>query len=351
VINEIMYNPGVSNDVLEFLELRNITAAAVPLYDTNHPANTWRLRKGVDFDFPPGTTIPAGGYLVLVSFDPIADPGSLASFQTAYGSGATLAGPYLGKLNNDGEDLELQRPDAPQTVPGPDFGLVPRIIVDRVNYDDAAPWPQASDGSGWSTKKVTSSLYGNEGLNWLAGPPTPGAANFAAATNSPPVLSAIASRSVHGGYPVSFTASATDPDLPGQTLTFSLDGVPPAGASISAGGAFNWTPTTNQAPANYSFTVRVTDNGSPVLSDTKTFSVAVLNLPRVSSVQFSNSIVTLAWDSYPGRRYKIETTPTLANPTWTQVGSDIIAGGTTIVFSYSPTPGQQRFYRIISFDN
>ncbi len=350
VINEIMYNPGVSNDVLEFLELRNITAAAVPLYDTNNPANTWRLRKGIDFDFPQGTTIPAGGYLVLVSFDPIADPSSLASFQTAYGSGATLLGPYSGKLSDGGEDLELQKPDAPQTVPGPDFGLVPRIIVDRVNYDDAAPWPQASDGSGWSSKKVNSSLYGNEGLNWLAGPPTPGAANFAAASNSPPALSAIANRSVHVGYPVSFTASATDPDLPGQSLTFSLDGVPPSGASISAGGAFNWTPTTNQGPANYSFTVRVTDNGAPPLSDTKTFSIAVLNLPRVSSVQFSNSIVTLAWDSYPGRRYKIETTTTLTNPTWTQVGSDIIAKSTSIVFSYSPTPGQQRFYRIISFD-
>jgi len=200
---------------------------------------------------------------------------------------------------------------------------------------------------------VNSSLYGNEGLNWLAGPPTPGAANFAASSNSPPVLTAIANRSVHVGYPVSFTASATDPDLPGQMLTFSLDGTPPSGASIgSSSGTFNWTPTTNQGPANYSITVRVTDNGSPQLSDTKTFSIAVLNLPRVSSVQFSNSIVTLEWESYPGRRYKIETTPTLTNPTWTQVGSDIIAGGTTEVFMYSPTPDQQqRFYRIISFDN
>ena len=169
VLNEIMYNPGVSNDVLEFVELRNITASAVPLYDTNNPANTWRLRKGVDFNFPQGTTIPAGGYLVVVSFDPSADPASLANFQSTYGTGATLVGPYPGKLNNDGEDVELQKPDAPQTVPGPDFGLVPYIIVDRVNYDDAVPWPQSSDGSGWSTKKVNSSLYGNEALNWQAG--------------------------------------------------------------------------------------------------------------------------------------------------------------------------------------
>jgi len=130
-----------------------------------------------------------------------------------------------------------------------------------------------------------------------------------------------------------------------------LDGVPPSGASIgSSSGLFNWTPTTNQGPANYNITVRVTDNGSPQLSDTETFTIAVLKLPRVSTVQFSNSIVTLAWESYPGRRYKIETTSGLENPVWTQVGSDIFATGTTQVFSYSPTPGQQRFYRIISFD-
>ena len=38
VINEIMYNPASTNDALEYVELRNITAAAVPLYDPTNPA-------------------------------------------------------------------------------------------------------------------------------------------------------------------------------------------------------------------------------------------------------------------------------------------------------------------------
>jgi hypothetical protein len=352
VFNEIMYHPVSTNEVYEFVELRNITASAVPLYDPSHPANTWRIRKGVDFNFATGTTIPAGGYLVVVSFDPIADPASLALFRGTYGAAMTLAGPYTGKLDNNGEALELQKPDAPQSIPGPDFGLVPYIVADRVVYGDAAPWPASPDGIGDALKKVASGLYGNEPLNWQGGAPTPGAANFAAGTNNPPVLAAIANRSVHQGYPATFTASATDADLPGQTLTFSLDGTPPAGASIgAASGIFNWPTATNQAPASYNFTVRVTDNGTPVLSDAKTFTITVLNLPRMNSVQVTSGTVRLEWDSFAGRRYRLETTSNLTAPNWTQVGSDIIAGGSTAFVVVPGAAEPQRFYRVISYDN
>ena len=352
VFNEIMYHPVSTNEVYEFIELRNITAAAVPLYDTNNPANTWRVRKGVDFNFPTGTTLPAGGYLVLVGFDPVADPAALALFQSAYGTGMTLAGPFTGKLDNNGEVLELQKPDAPQTVPGPDFGLVPYITADRVVYGDTLPWPFSPDGFGDALKKVASSFYGNEPLNWQGGAPTPGAANFDVVTNSPPMLAALINRSVHQGYPVSFTASATDADLPGQTLTFSLDGVPPVGAAIgAASGVFNWTPATHQVPASYSFTVRVVDNGTPALSDTRTFTIAVLDPPRMNSVQVANGTVRLEWESYAGRRYRLETTLDLTTPNWTQVGSDIVASGSTAFVVVPGGADLQRFYRVISYDN
>src|SRR5439155_1436839 len=77
---------------------------------------------------------------------------------------------------------------------------------------------------------------------------------------------------------LSFTATATDQDLPPPTLTFSLlslhDALPiftsctvPTGASITAGGSFSWTPTESQGPGTYRFFVKVTDNGTPALSD------------------------------------------------------------------------------------
>jgi hypothetical protein len=75
--------------------------------------------------------------------------------------------------------------------------------------------------------------------------------------------------------PLTFTATAHDIDLPAQTLTFSLIS-PPAGASInSTSGAFSWTPTEAQGPGRYTITMRATDNGTPPLSDTKSFDVVV----------------------------------------------------------------------------
>ena len=74
---------------------------------------------------------------------------------------------------------------------------------------------------------------------------------------------------------LAFTATATDPDA-GNALTFSLDAGAPAGATIGgASGAFSWTPTEAQGPGSFPITVRVTDNGSPALSDFEAITVSV----------------------------------------------------------------------------
>jgi hypothetical protein len=91
-----------------------------------------------------------------------------------------------------------------------------------------------------------------------------------------PVLAAIPNQTVNEGATIAFTASATDADLPAQTLTFTLDAGAPAGATINPStGVFSWTPTEAQGPKTNTITVRVSDTSSPVLSDAKTFTVAV----------------------------------------------------------------------------
>jgi uncharacterized repeat protein (TIGR01451 family) len=75
----------------------------------------------------------------------------------------------------------------------------------------------------------------------------------------------------------SFTANATDPNIPAQTLTFSLeDGVSgsvPVGASIDGvTGVFTWTPTEDQGPGVYSFDVVVSDG---IAEDRETIDVTV----------------------------------------------------------------------------
>jgi hypothetical protein len=181
VISEIMYHPpdlvgGVDDIANEFLELRNLTGSAVPLYDPAFPTNVWRLKDAVSFNFPPNTSIPANGVILVVSFNPATDAASLNAFRTKYSvqAGAVILGPYSGKLDNSSDSVELARPDPPQTTPGPDFGFVPYILVDKVKYFDAAPWPVVADGTGQSLTRITLANYGNDPVNWTGAVPTPG---------------------------------------------------------------------------------------------------------------------------------------------------------------------------------
>ncbi|MCZ7637966.1 MAG: lamin tail domain-containing protein [Verrucomicrobia bacterium] len=104
--------------------------------------------------------------------------------------------------------------------------------------------------------------------------PTPGAANVFATLNQPPVLGSIGPRTVDEGQTVTFTATATDPDA-GQQLTFSLLGAP-AGAQIHpVTGAFTWTTTETDGPGEFTFIVRVTDNGTPPRWDSETVTIVV----------------------------------------------------------------------------
>src|SRR5699024_10296335 len=61
--------------------------------------------------------------------------------------------------------------------------------------------------------------------------------------NLAPVLDSIGAQSVDEGSLLTFTASASDVDVPANGLSFSLIGAP-SGAAIDSGtGIFTWTPT------------------------------------------------------------------------------------------------------------
>lgn len=100
--------------------------------------------------------------------------------------------------------------------------------------------------------------------------------------NRSPVLPAIASRNVNESVPINFALGASDPDLPAQTLTYTVTGLP-SGANLNAAGNFSWTPSEAQGPGTYPMTVVVRDNGVPSLGATQSFTITVqeVNLPPV----------------------------------------------------------------------
>lgn len=180
VISEIGYAPAATTvggspvEGGEFLELFNPSDTAVPLFDPQHPSHGWRLSGAVDFEFPPHTVLEPGACLVVVPFDPATDNAARQNFAAAYGDPGTILGPYRGKLDKAGETLQLLRPDTPQSAPSPDAGFVPYLLVEKVAYSPAAPWPVLPTDRPASLQRIAATSYGNDPVNWQSGFPQPG---------------------------------------------------------------------------------------------------------------------------------------------------------------------------------
>ncbi|MBN2132968.1 MAG: lamin tail domain-containing protein [Sedimentisphaerales bacterium] len=172
VIDEIMYHPAEPNE--EYVELYNPTSEEILLESADGP---WRLAGGVDYVFDAGLSLPAGGRLIVVGFDPHAEPSRLAAFVAAYQTGpltpgADVAGPFSGNLSNSSERIALEKPLAPGSPGEPSAWA----IIDEVGYGDTTPWPPEADGAGAALQRIdaTGAHSGNDPANWQAAPPTPG---------------------------------------------------------------------------------------------------------------------------------------------------------------------------------
>jgi hypothetical protein len=137
VIHEFHFNPADDTSLEEFIELHNPGANALDL-------SGWTLSDAVAYTFPPGTTLPAGGYLVVAE-----NPATLLA---KYGT--TALGPWTGKLNSTGERIDLR-----------DGG---GLLKDRVNYGVGFPWPTGPDGGGSSAELLNPGLDNDLGGSWRA---------------------------------------------------------------------------------------------------------------------------------------------------------------------------------------
>jgi hypothetical protein len=98
--------------------------------------------------------------------------------------------------------------------------------------------------------------------------------------NVAPVLPAQTNRTIAAQTLLTVTNTATDSDIPANTLSYLLLS-PPLGATISTNGVITWIPTPSQSPTTNLIRTVVTDDGSPPISVTNTFSVFVNSNPVV----------------------------------------------------------------------
>src|SRR5438093_7487832 len=140
LITEIMYNPPQGSEY-EYIEIHNSGTASVDL-------SGWSFAKAVNYKFPPGTSIPAGAFLVVC--------GSREAFHAAYPSlpGEVVMVPFGGALSNDGGRLTL--------------GDATGAVRQDLRYDDDSPWDFLADGFGASLERVCFTASPDLPENWRA---------------------------------------------------------------------------------------------------------------------------------------------------------------------------------------
>jgi hypothetical protein len=168
VVNEIMYHAPNDLDDLQYIELHNTGDKAVDL-------SKWTL-KGAKNEFPAGTKIEPGGFLVVCK--------NAKEFKKHYGFDA--AGEFKGTLSHGGEAVELHDASGKK--------------VDGVKYKTRAPWPVAPDGESAALERICPTAPGDDPHNWAPSPlalgtpkpmGSPGKQNSAHSATLPPDIAKV----------------------------------------------------------------------------------------------------------------------------------------------------------------
>jgi hypothetical protein len=183
---------------------------------------------------------------------------------------------------------------------------------------------------------------------------TPRAPNVSTnvSANTTPVLDPMADASVVVGQTLNLTFTAHDAEAPPQVLSFSLVGPVPEGAALSSNtGAFTWAPTAGQAPSSNYFTVRVSDNGVPSLSASRSFAVFVV-LPSTATISppSANGDLTIGFGTVAGKHYRVDYKDDLGQANWVVLEENLVGTGGILTITVNTGSSPQRFYRIVQVD-
>jgi len=161
VINELMFHP-ISDEDHEYVELHNRAAQPVDL-------SGWRFDAGIEFTFPPGTSIPAGGYLAVAR--------DILGLRAKYPglNAVNSIGDYAGSLSNSGERLALARRElttVTNELNQPEQ-VEMYVTVDEVRYVDGGRWGKWTDGDGSSLELRDPRSDNRRPANWASSIETP----------------------------------------------------------------------------------------------------------------------------------------------------------------------------------
>jgi hypothetical protein len=169
------------------------------------------------------------------------------------------------------------------------------------------------------------------------------------AIHNGPSLPVQPNQSITEPVTLSVTNTATDTDIPALALSYTLLAPTPSGVVISTNGIITWTPTGGQAPSTNTIVTVVTDNGTPNLTATNSFTVTVLppaSAPTIQLITVSNSEVVLTWSSAAGRSYRQQYNDSIGSTNWITISPDILATSTNTSATNATGGALNRYYRV-----
>lgn len=140
IINEINYQSSDNFDPGDWIELHNISNQAVDL-------TGWELKDNNDqnvFEFPAGTSLPAGGYLVIARL--------LDRFQERFPQVSPVIGDLGFGLSSQGESVRLYQANG--------------ALHDVVTFQANDPWPQEANGQGPTLELTNPNADNRLAENW-----------------------------------------------------------------------------------------------------------------------------------------------------------------------------------------
>jgi VCBS repeat-containing protein len=295
-VNEVNGAPDL--EVIADQTIDELTQLSIPVNgsDPDDPANT--LTYSLDTGFPDGMTIDSntgaiswtpteeqgtGDYPVTVRVTDNGSPALSGTITFNVHVNEVNVAPELAAIGNKTIDEQVDyafnasATDADLPANNLTYSLIGAPMGASITQSGAFSWtPDESQGAGsyTFTVKVTddgsNSLSDEEQITITVNE-----------VNRKPVLNSISNQSGYWGNPFIFTATASDPDLPANLLTFSLIGAPTGAVIDSSTGAFLWTPNSSQL-GSFTFAVRVKDNGSPNMFDDKSVTISVGRRPTAT---------------------------------------------------------------------
>jgi len=180
-----------------------------------------------------------------------------------------------------------------------------------------------------------------------------GATEVIGTLNHAPTLAAHPPVTILAGRTLLLTNTATDISVPAQTLAWSLLSAPP-GTTIAALGPTNslltWRPAMAQSPSTNTFSVVVTDNGTPPLSATQAQVITVLQPPppTLATPTCIPGGLSFSVNGASGPDYVLQETTNLNSPShWLPVLTNASATPPFQYFDANLTNFTMKFYRVL----